>query len=116
MSSNDTPELDERGRSKVADVDRSLYDFTKSEEGYERYEDGLTPDIVRSISSKKNEPQWMLDMRLKALAEYHRRDMAPNYGPSIEGLDLNNISTYVSPKTKQAKDWDDVQYLPEDDE
>ena len=111
MSSNDTPELDERGRSKVADVDRSLYDFTKSEEGYERYEDGLTPDIVRSISSKKNEPQWMLDMRLEALAEYHRRDMAPNYGPSIEGLDLNNISTYVSPKTKQAKDWDDV---PED--
>ena len=32
--------------TQVADVDRSLYDFTKSEEGYERYADGLTPDCL----------------------------------------------------------------------
>ncbi len=95
-------------RTQVADVDRSLYDFTKSEEGYERYADGLTPDIVRAISAKKDEPQWMLDLRLKALDEYHRRPMATNWGPSIAGLDLDHISTYVSPKTKQASSWDDV--------
>ena len=102
---------DERKRTQVADVDRSLYDFTKSEEGYERYDDGLTPEIVRAISEKKDEPEWMLEMRLSALEEYHRRPMAPNWGPSIAGLDLDHISTYVSPKTKQAKSWDDV---PED--
>ena len=42
--------MSEKKRSEVADVDRSLYDFTKSEEGYERYDDGLTPEIVRAIS------------------------------------------------------------------
>ena len=102
---------DERKRTQVEDVDRSLYDFTKSEEGYERYDDGLTPEIVRAISAKKDEPEWMLEMRLRALDLYHAREMAPNWGPSIEGLDLDHISTYVSPKTKQAKSWDDV---PED--
>ena len=99
---------EERKRTQVADVDRSLYDFTKSEEGYERYADGLTPDIVRAISSKKDEPEWMLQMRLDALDKYHARPMADNWGPSIAGLDLDHISTYVSPKTKQAKSWDDV--------
>ena len=102
------PEVDERGRSKVQDVDRSLYDFVKSEEGYERYADGLTPDIVRSISAKKNEPDWMLQMRLEALERFHDIDMAPNWGPDTSGLNMDDISTYVSPKTKQARDWNDV--------
>ena len=102
---------DQRKRTQVADVNRSLYDFTKSEEGYERYDDGLTPEIVRAISEKKDEPEWMLEMRLRALELYHARPMADNWGPSIAGLDLDHISTYVSPKTKQAKSWDDV---PED--
>jgi Fe-S cluster assembly protein SufB len=95
-------------RTQVADVDRSIYDFVKSEEGYERYTDGLTPEIVRSISEKKSEPQWMLDLRLEALEVFHERQMAPNWGPSIAGLDMDHISTYVSPKTKQARDWNDV--------
>ncbi|MGN0287285.1 MAG: Fe-S cluster assembly protein SufB [Atopobiaceae bacterium] len=95
-------------KTQVADVDRSLYDFVKSEKGYERYADGLTPDIVRAISAKKDEPQWMLDMRLEALEVFHDKQMAPNWGPSITGLDMDHISTYVSPKTKQAKDWNDV--------
>lgn len=103
--------MSEKKRSEVADVDRSLYDFTKSEEGYERYDDGLTPEIVRAISEKKEEPEWMLQMRLSALETYHQREMATNWGPSIAGLDLNHISTYVSPKTQQANSWDDV---PED--
>ncbi len=100
-----------RKRSQVADVDRSLYDFKMSEEGYERYADGLSTDIVRAISEKKDEPEWMLEMRLKALAIYEEMEMPANWGPSIEMLDLNHISAYVSPKTKQANSWDDV---PED--
>jgi Fe-S cluster assembly protein SufB len=98
-------------KTQVADIDRSIYDFTKSEAGYERYADGLTPDIVRAISKKKDEPEWMLDKRLEALETYQRLVMPKNWGPDISGLDMNHISTYVSPKTKQAKNWDDV---PED--
>ena len=103
--------MSEKKRSQVADINRSLYDFTKSEEGYERYADGLTPEIVRTISAKKDEPEWMLQFRLSALETYHTRDMASNWGPSITGLDMDHISTYVSPKTKQSNNWDDV---PED--
>ncbi|MBR2834847.1 MAG: Fe-S cluster assembly protein SufB [Coriobacteriales bacterium] len=89
----------------------SLYDFKKSEEGYERADEGLTPDLVRDISAKKDEPQWMLDLRLHCLDVYGHMQMPPNWGPSIAGLDMNHISAYVSPKTDQANSWDDV---PED--
>ena len=102
------PGVDEKGRSRVSDVDRSLYDFVKSEEGYERYADGLTPEIVRAISAKKDEPAWMLEMRLRALDLFHELEMAPNYGPDTSALDMDHISTYVSPRTKQARDWDSV--------
>lgn len=98
-------------RTQVEDVDRSLYDFVKSEEGYERESDGLTPEIVKAISERKDEPAWMLEFRLKALETYHQREMATNWGPSIEMLDLDHISTYVSSGAKQARSWDDV---PED--
>lgn len=98
-------------RSEVADVDRSLYDFVKSEEGYERFDDGLSADIVREISAKKDEPQWMLDLRLRSLEIYERTPMPANWGPSIAGLDMAHISTYVTSGTEQATSWDDV---PED--
>lgn len=95
-------------RSQVKDVDRSIYDFVKPEEGYERYADGLTPEIVRAISEKKDEPDWMLQMRLQALETYQVLSMAHNYGPDTSGLNMDHISTYVSPQTEQAKSWDDV--------
>jgi Fe-S cluster assembly protein SufB len=63
---------------------------------------------VRSISAKKDEPDWMLKMRLEALERFHDIDMAPNWGPDTSGLNMDDISTYVSPKTKQARDWNDV--------
>ena len=94
--------------AQVNDIDRRLYDFVKPEEGYERYADGLTPEIVESISRKKDEPDWMLELRLKSLETYRRMEMPANWGPEIDGLDMDHISTYVSPKTRQASDWNDV--------
>ncbi len=95
-------------RSEVADVDRSLYDFVKSEEGYERFDDGLSEEIVREISAKKDEPKWMLDLRLRSLEIYERTPMPANWGPSIEGLDMAHISTYVTSGADQATSWEDV--------
>ncbi len=85
-----------------------LYDFTKLEEGYERADDGLTPELVRSISAKKDEPEWMLELRLRCLDLYELMKMPPNWGPSIEGLDMDRISAYVAPNTEQSNSWDDV--------
>ena len=98
-------------RTQVADVDRSIYDFVKPEVDSERYADGLTPDIVRAISEKKNEPAWMLEKRLEALELYQKLAMPDNWGPDTSGLDMDHISTYVAPNTKRTNTWDDV---PED--
>ena len=96
--------------SEVADIDRSLYDFRYGEEGFERLDAGLTPEIVREISAKKDEPEWMLEFRLKSL-EIYKSMAAPDWGPSIAGLDMDNIVTYVKPNTDQKSDWES---LPDD--
>ena len=71
---------------------------------------GINEEIVRFISDVKDEPQWMLDFRLKSLETYHRM-ATPDWGPSIAGLDMDNIVTYVKPNTDQKSDWES---LPDD--
>ena len=97
-----------RKRTQVEDVDRSMYDFVMPEDNVERYADGLTPELVRMISAKHNEPSWMLDLRLEALERYHDMRMASNWGPDTSSLDMDHISNYVAPKTKVSNSWDDV--------
>lgn len=94
-------------RTQVEDIDRSLYDFAYGEEGSERLDAGLTPEIVREISERKNEPPWMLDLRLRSLGIYHQTP-APNWGPSIDGLDMDHIVTYVKPNTNMKSDWESL--------
>lgn len=96
-----------RKRTEVADIDRSMYDFRFDERGFERVDAGLTPAIVEEISRKKNEPSWMLEFRLKSLETYHRMAV-PDWGPSIDGLDMDDIVTYVKPNTEQKSDWESV--------
>ena len=100
----------ERKRTEVADIDRSLYDFRFSDADAEKLDAGLTPEIVREISEKKDEPEWMLDFRLKSLETYHRIK-TPDWGPVVDGLDMDHIVTYVKPNTDQKSDWDS---LPDD--
>jgi Fe-S cluster assembly protein SufB len=71
---------------------------------------GLNDDVVRDISSKKSEPQWMLDLRLKGLKLFGRKPM-PNWGSDLSGIDFDNIKYFVRSSEKQAATWDD---LPED--
>ena len=97
-------------RTHVDDIDRSLYDFANDETGIERLDAGLTPSIVREISERKNEPGWMLDFRLRSLDTYHRMK-SPDWGPGLGGLDMDDIATYVKPRTEMQSDWDS---LPDD--
>ena len=85
----------------VEDVQRDLYDFRDEEIDFYRVDTGLTEDIVLQISEEKNDPEWMRDFRLKCLDIFNHSKMPP-WGPSIDGLDLNNIVTYVKPKTGMA--------------
>ncbi len=91
----------------VEDVPRDLYDFKDEEVDFYRVDNGLTEAIVRQISEEKNDPQWMTDFRLHCLELYNSLDMVP-WGPPIDGLDMDNIVTYVKPKTGMAGKWEDV--------
>ena len=71
---------------------------------------GLSEAVVRDISGKKNEPEWMLESRLRALRTFNKKPM-PNWGSNLEGIDFDNIKYFVRSTEKQAATWDD---LPED--
>ncbi|MCR5119685.1 MAG: Fe-S cluster assembly protein SufB [Lachnospiraceae bacterium] len=87
----------------------SIYDFRDEErdEDFYKVDAGLTEDIIREISKEKHDPEWMLEFRLNALKVYKEMEI-PDWGPPIDGLDLNNIVTYVKPKTKMVGSWDEV--------
>ena len=96
-------------KSQVEDIDRSPYDFRNEEKAENIYkvEEGLTPEIVEQISKEKNDPAWMQLFRLQSLQIYNSMKV-PDWGPSIEGLDMNQIVTYVRPKTRMSAKWSDV--------
>jgi Fe-S cluster assembly protein SufB len=96
-----------KDKTYVEDIDRSMYDFRFEEKDAYKVSEGLTPEIVRQISEEKNDPEWMRDFRLHSLEIYNQKQV-PDWGPSIEGLNMDNIVTYVRPNTKMNADWDDV--------
>src|SRR5699024_11912997 len=72
-----------------------------------RTERGLTRKVVEEISKMKDEPQWMLDYRLKALEHFYERPM-PQWGGDLSELDFDEIIYYVKPSDKQGRTWDEV--------
>lgn len=94
-------------KTYIEDINRSFYDFRNEDKDSYKVEEGLTPAIVGKISDEKNDPEWMREFRLKALDIYNRLEMA-QWGPPIDGLDMDNIVTYVRPKTKMTAKWSDV--------
>jgi Fe-S cluster assembly protein SufB len=71
---------------------------------------GLNEGVVRRISALKDEPAWMLELRLKALKLYQRKPM-PTWGADLSGIDFDNIKYFVRSTEKQAQTWED---LPDD--
>ena len=96
-----------REKTYVADVDRSIYDIRDEEHDAYRMEAGLTPAIVEKLSKEKGDPAWMQQFRLEALQIYNETPV-PSWGPSLEGLDIDHIATYVRPNTGMKNDWKDV--------
>ncbi len=98
-----------KDKSQIEDINRSLYDFKdeETEENFYKLEEGLTPDIVEKISKEKNDPEWMREFRLHSLEVYNKTPMK-DWGPSIDGLNMDNIVTYVRPKTNMSAKWSDV--------
>ena len=94
-------------KTYVADIDRSVYDIRDDERDAYKLQAGLTPAIVEQLSKEKHDPQWMQLFRLHALQIYNSMDM-PDWGPSIKGLDMDHIVTYVRPNTNMKNKWSEV--------
>ncbi len=91
------------------DLDEYKYDFVDEEKHVFRTQPGLNEEVVRQVSAQKEEPEWMLDFRLKALEIYYSKPM-PTWGGDLSDLDrvLDDIYYYVRPQDKMERSWDDV--------
>src|SRR5271155_2698617 len=85
------------------------YGFRDKEDYIFKSGRGLTREIVLQISKMKNEPQWMLDFRLRALDIFHKKPM-PTWGNCklLSDIDFDNIYYYIRPSEKSEKNWDEV--------
>ena len=92
-------------KTKV-EINTNIYN-KKAKDSFVSKEIGLTKEVVRNISKEKNEPDWILDVRLKALDYYNKLPM-PTWGPDLSELDLDKIATYVKPGWHEADKWEDV--------
>ena len=92
-------------------ITRDAFDHYNPERLKFKANPGINEEIVRKISSDKNEPEWMLNKRLKALEIFNKKPM-PTWGPSLKELDFDRIYFYMKPDAKRnSKSWEDV---PED--
>jgi len=90
------------------DMDYSKYDFKDSTEMYVHLsKKGLSKDTVREISKLKDEPEWMLDFRLRAYDVFMKKPM-PQWGGDLNKIDFQNIYYYAKASEKTEKNWDDV--------
>ena len=96
-----------REKTQVSDIDRNIYDIKDEEKDVYRIEEGLTKQIVEKLSKEKNDPDWMREFRLKSLDIYNELEV-PEWAPSIEGLNMDEIVTYVRPNTKMSAKWSEV--------
>ena len=102
MTASTHPELDGLGRYE--------YGWRDADHAGSIAKRGLNEDVVREISALKNEPQWMLDLRLKGLRLFEKKPM-PTWGSNLSGIDFDNIKYFVRSTEKQATSWEE---LPDD--
>ncbi|MEU0571386.1 Fe-S cluster assembly protein SufB [Nonomuraea sp. NPDC005983] len=99
MTVTDRPELEGLGNYKFGWADPDAAGAAAKR--------GLSEEVVRNISALKNEPEWMLDLRLKGLRLFDRKPL-PTWGSDLTGIDFDNIKYFVRSTEKQAASWDEL--------
>ena len=89
------------------DIDQKKYNFKDDLNYLDVFPKGLSKEVVIKLSKLKNEPEWMLNFRLKAFEHFTKMEM-PTWGADLSKIDFNNISYYMSLSSKVANSWDDV--------
>src|SRR5690554_245316 len=91
----------------MPEIGEYKYGFSDKDVSIFRSKKGLTKEIVEEISRMKEEPQWMLDFRLKSLEHFYKMPM-PQWGGNLSELDFDDITYYVKPSEKSERSWDEV--------
>ena len=68
---------------------------------------GVSAEVVKEISHLKGEPDWMLQLRLKAFAQFEAKKN-PLWGADLSAIDFNKIHYYLRASNSEGKSWDDV--------
>ena len=102
------PELSEEEIVGLVNQDYATkYGFADVEDYVYKAEKGLNEDVIRAMSARKGEPEWMLDIRLKAYAHFLSRPM-PEWGADLSGINFEDIYYYIKPSDRQGDTWEDV--------
>jgi Fe-S cluster assembly protein SufB len=94
-------------RPELEGLDRYKFGWADTDIAGASARRGLSEDVVRDISAKKNEPEWMLKLRLRGLQLFNRKPM-PTWGSDLSGINFDNIKYFVRSTEKQAASWDDL--------
>ena len=94
-------------RPELEGLERYKFGWADSDLAGESARRGLSEEVVRDISALKDEPEWMLELRLKGLKLFRRKPM-PDWGADLTGIDFENIKYFVRSTEKQAASWDDL--------
>lgn len=94
-------------KTTFLDIDQKKYDFKEDLEYLEVLPKGLSREVVEKISKIKNEPEWMLKIRLKAFETFMNMPM-PTWGADLSKIDFNDITYFIAPTKKVADRWEDV--------
>ena len=97
MENKDIIETQDNYKYGFHDEDVSIYKTSK----------GLSEDVIRAISLKKGEPDWMLDIRLKAYHEFIKMPL-PDFGPDLSEIDFNDFTYYIKTANEVANTWEEV--------
>ena len=87
-------------------IDTNIYNIKAKDMSKDKIY-GLKEEVLRKISSNKGEPDWVLEIRLKALKLYNELSN-PSWGPDLTELNIDKIATYIKPDFKMEKSWNDV--------
>ena len=94
-------------KEKIKGIEDYQYGFADKDTSIYKTKQGLTKETVLEISKIKNEPEWMLEFRLKALDIFNRSPM-PKFGPDLSSLDFDSYTYFIRPSEKEAQDWNEV--------
>ena len=82
--------------------------FFESDENYAvKLPKGLSRQTIEAISSYKNEPDWMRNLRLKAYEIFEKKKL-PHWGGELSGIDFQDIHYFLRASDKQTRTWEEV--------